>query len=570
MRRLGATLIGGFRSPLADLRRLSDRSVLRRDLSAGVVLGLESVPDGLARGVLVGAAPLSGLYGYLFGMLAAALVTATPLMVVQATGALAIVVADVDLDRYGDPARALCTLTVLTGIVLVLGGLLRVGRLLRFISTAVLTGFVTAVGVNIVLSQLGTITGADLGDGNRVEQLVRLVLDPGRIDPASIAVGLVTVVLVVVLTRTRLGSLGMVVAVVAGSGLAALLGGSGHPVALLADVVAVPRALPGPVLPALDESLRLLLPAVSLAFVGAVQGAAVSTAVARRGDGPPEPSQDIVGQGVGNLVAGVLQGMPVGGSSSASSLAATSGGRTRAVPLTAAAVMVLVILLLGGLVGLVAMPALGALLVVVGAASIRPAQIASLARVGLVQLTVMVLTFVLTMLVPLQYAVLVGVGVAIVLHVVRQSGRLVLVQAHLGPRGRVRESEPVREVPPGDVVVLQPYGSIFFASAAALESRLPAVTPDSRGSVVILRLRGVDDVGATFTDVVDRYAMALRAAGSRLVLVVNSSRLFGQLRVTGVLDVVGEENVYRGDEWVGRALRRAHRDARAWVDGRSG
>ncbi|CAA9249113.1 MAG: Sulfate permease [uncultured Actinomycetospora sp.] len=569
MRGWGSALIGGFRSPLADLRRLADRSVLRRDLSAGVVLGLESVPDGLARGVLVGAAPLSGLYGYLFGMVAAALVTATPLVVVQATGALAIIVADVDLARFGDPARSLCTLTVLTGVVLALGGLLRVGRLLRFISTAVLTGFVTAVGVNIVLSQLGTITGVDLGEGNRVEQLVRLLIDPGRIDPASIAVGLVTVGLVVVLSRSRLGSLGMVVAVVAGSGLAAVLGGLGHPVELLADVVEVPRALPGPVLPAIDESLRLLLPAVSLAFVGAVQGAAVSASVARRADGSPKPSQDIVGQGVGNIVAGVLQGMPVGGSASASSLAATSGGRTRAVPLTAGVVMVLVIVLLGGLVGLIAMPALSGLLVVVGAAAIRPAQIASLARVGLVQLTVLVMTFVLTMLVPLQYAVLVGVGVSIVLHVVRQSGRLVLVQAHLGRRGQVRESEPVTEVAPGDVVVLQPYGSIFFASAAALEARLPAVTPNSRGSVVILRLRGVDDVGATFTDVVDRYATALRAAGSRLVLVVNSSRLFGQLRVTGVLEVLGEENIYRGNEWVGRALRRVHRDARAWVTERS-
>ncbi|MDQ4117798.1 MAG: SulP family inorganic anion transporter, partial [Actinomycetota bacterium] len=74
-----------LRSPLTDLRRVSDRTVLRRDLTAGLVLGIESVPDGLARGVLIGSAPLSGLYGYLFGMVAAAVVTATPLIVVQAT-----------------------------------------------------------------------------------------------------------------------------------------------------------------------------------------------------------------------------------------------------------------------------------------------------------------------------------------------------------------------------------------------------------------------------------------------------------------------------------------------------
>ncbi|GEL21080.1 sodium-independent anion transporter [Pseudonocardia sulfidoxydans NBRC 16205] len=559
-----------FRSPLTDLRRIADRRVLRRDLAAGVVLGIESVPDGLARGLLVGAAPLSGLYGYLFGMVAAAVVTATPLVVVQATGALAIIVADVDLAAFPDPARALATLTVLTGGVLVVGGLLGVGGLLRFVSTAVMTGFVAAVGVNIVLSQLGTLTGADLGVGNRLEQLLRLLTAPGRIDLASTAVGVVTVVLVVLLTRTRLGALGMVVAVVVGSALAALFGGLGHPVQLMRDLVDVPRSLPGAVLPAFGESLALLLPAVSLAFVGAVQGAAVSASVARREDAPTNPSRDITGQGVGNLVSGLFQGMPVGGSSSASSLAAAAGGRTRLVPLSAAVVMALVIVLLGGAVGLVAMPALAGLLVVVGASTVRPAQLVSVARVGLVQLTVLTVTFVLTMIVPLQYAVLVGVGLSIVLHVVRQSGTLVLVQAHLVAGGRIRESEPVAEVPAGQVVVLQPYGSIFFASAAALEARLPTVTPESRGSVVILRLRGVEDAGATFTDVLDRYAAALRAAGSRLVIVLDSPRLLRQLRVTGVLDVLGEENVYRGNEWVGHALRRAHRDAHAWVTEQGG
>ncbi|WP_220187616.1 SulP family inorganic anion transporter, partial [Pseudonocardia pini] len=552
-----------FRSPLADLRRLADPALLRRDLGAGVVLGIESVPDGLARGVLVGSAPLSGLYGYLFGMLAAALVTATPLMIVQSTGALAIIVADVDLAGMPDPARALCTLTVLTGIVLAVGGLVRVGGLLRFVSTAVLTGFVAAVGLTIVLGQLGTLTGTDLGEGNRVVQVVRLLGSLGQVDLASTAVGLVTVALVVVLGRTRLGSLGLVVAVVAGSGLAATFGMLGRPVVLLADLVDVPRSLPGPVLPAFGEIVTLVLPALSLAFVGAVQGAAVSASVARREDGAPRPSQDIVGQGVGNLVAGFLQGMPVGGSSSASALAAASGGRTRLVPLGASLVMALVILVLGGVVGLVAMPALAGLLVVVGAGAIRPAQIAATARLGPVQATVLAVTFVLTMIVPLQYAVLVGVGLSIVLHVVRQAGGLVLVQAHLGPDGRVRESEPVAEVPPGEVVVLQPYGSIFFASAAALEARLPAVTPQSRDAVVILRLRGVEDAGGTFLDVVDRYAAALRGAGCRLVLVADSPVLLRQLRVTGVLAAVGEENVYRGDEWVGRAVRRAHRDALA-------
>jgi len=134
--------------------------------------------------------------------------------------------------------------------------------------------------------------------------------------------------------------------------------------------------------------------------------------------------------------------------------------------------------------------------------------------------------------------VLVGVGLSIVLHVVRQSSRLRMRQLQLVD-GRMRETAPPAEVPGGQVVVLQPYGSIFFATAPALEEQLPAVTGGSAGSVVILRLRGVDDAGATFVDVLTRFAAALRGTGSRLMLVSDNPRFRRQLQVTGALDVLG-------------------------------
>jgi SulP family sulfate permease len=201
---------------------------------------------------------------------------------------------------------------------------------------------------------------------------------------------------------------------------------------------------------------------------------------------------------------------------------------------------------------------------VVGAGAVRLRQVISVARTGAVQLTVMATTFVLTLIVPLQYAVLVGVELSIVLHVVRQSSRLRMRQLHLVD-GRMRETAPPAEVPDGQVVVLQPYGSIFFATAPALEEQLPAVTRDSAGSAVILRLRGADDAGATFTDVLTRFATALAGAGSRLILVSDNPRIRRQLQVSGAPDVLGAESYYQGGEWVGWALRRAYRDANDWV-----
>jgi SulP family sulfate permease len=105
------------------------RATLRKDAVAGLVLGVQSVPDGLATGLLAGVNPLSGLYGYMVGLAGGALVTSSAFMAVQGTGAMAMIVVDVPaVHQASDPARALFTLSILTGVVMLVAGLLRLAR----------------------------------------------------------------------------------------------------------------------------------------------------------------------------------------------------------------------------------------------------------------------------------------------------------------------------------------------------------------------------------------------------------------------------------------------------------
>ena len=186
------------------------------------------------------------------------------------------------------------------------------------------------------------------------------------------------------------------------------------------------------------------------------------------------------------------------------------------------------------------------------------------------QKAVLLTTFGLTMLIALQYAVLVGVGLSVILHVVRQSNQLTITRWQLDAEGNVIEGDPPLELPADDVVVLQPYGSLFFAAAPAFESGLPAVTDHSVHAVVILRLRGRSDLGTTFMDVLHRYADSLLAVDAKLVIVSANERIQEQLAVTGITALIGADNVYEGDERVGATLRRAHADAVTWVAGRQG
>ncbi|MCP4084041.1 MAG: SulP family inorganic anion transporter [Actinomycetia bacterium] len=547
---------------LSQIRALFGRDTLKNDAIAGVVLGGQSVPDGLAAGLLAGVNPVYGLYGYLFGMLGAAFVTGSEFMTVQATGAMAAVVADVDVAHGADdPERALFTLALMTGIVMLIAGVLKLGSMLRFVSNAVMVGFISGVGINIVLGQLDDFTGYEASGANRLLQALDLALNPLEIDMRTVGVGVLTIVLILWLERTRLGALSLVVAVVGGSALVPLFDWD---VAQLGDIVSIPGGLPGPRAPLFGAIPSLIIPALSLAFVGLVQGAGISANFPNPDGSYPDASRDFVGQGVGNLVSGTFQGMPVGGSMSATSIVTAAGSRTRAAQVIAAGVMAVIIIVFGSFVDETAMPALAGLLMVVGFRTVKPTEILAVWKTGQIQAATMTVTLALTIIIPLQFAVLVGVGMSTLLFVIRQSNDLVVKRILVEAEG-LQEVEPPSEVRADDVILIQPYGSLFFASAAVFESQLPAVTEDSRNSVVIIRLRGRTDLGSTLTETLGRYAESLKATNSKLMLISDSPRVRDQLEVTGVNASIGAENLYESDEWMGATMRRAHEDAWAWI-----
>ena len=539
------------------------RDTLREDAVAGLVLGVQSVPDGLATGLLAGVNPLAGLYAYMVGTFTGALVTSSSFMAIQGTGAMAMIVTDVPaVHTSADAERALFTLSVLTGAIMLTAGLLKLGWLLRFVSNAVMVGFINAVGVNIVLGQLANFTGYDAEGANRIVRALNTLINPSEIHLQTVLVGVATIALILLFERTRVGAIGLVVAVAIASAGALLLGWQ---VATLNDLGVVASSLPRPTAPLIGLVPVLVVPAASLAFVGLVQGASISANFPNADGTYGDVSRDFVGQGAANVAAGLLQGMPVGGSVSASALNKAAGARSRQSLLIAGVVMAVVIVAFGTAVGKVAMPALAGLLMLIGFRTIKPADLQSVWRTGTVQKVVLVVTFTLTMIIPLQYAVLVGVGVSVILYVVRQSNQITVQRWELDAEGHVIETAPPATLAADDVVVLQPYGSLFFAAAPVFETLLPAVSEASRNSVVIIRLRGRTDLGTTFMDVLARYARSLAAVDSKLVVVSTNERIDEQLGVSGITAVIGADNVYAGDARVGAAVRRAYDDAVAWV-----
>lgn len=536
------------------------------DARAGLVHGLVSVPDGLASGLLAGLSPVAGLYGYLFGMVAGAVSTSSVLMTVQATGAMAVIIADVPEVRGGtDPAGALAMLGLLTGLIMLTLGLLKLGSLVRFVPHTVLTGFVSAVAINIILSQLADFTGFTSDAGNRLFRAVVTVINVADWHWPTVLLGVLTVALIMLLEKTPLSSLGLFTAVVIVSALGQLpFFGE---VQQLSDIAEIPPGLPLPVLPALDMIGPLLIPAFSLALIGLIQGAAISQAVPQPDGSFSNVSGDFRGQGIANIVSSFFRGVPVAGSLSGTAVLTAAGARSRFGNLFAGAVMIVVIVLFSDLAGSISMPALAALLMLIGARMFKPRRLWVVIKTGPTQAVVVSITFVLTLLVPLQYAVLVGVGISVILFVVGRANTVRVVRWVPTDGPFPREEPPPAVLSAGDIVILQGYGSLFFASAEPFISQLPVATEHSRGAVVILRLRGADDLGSTIITALLRYRAELADAGCSLLLCGVSDDVMRQLAASGALAVFDASRVFAATAIVSESLTAALQHARELVPG---
>ena len=417
-------------------RQFINRNTIGEDLTAGLVLGIRSIPDGLANGLLALINPIYGLYGYMMGTFSGAFFTSSTFMSIQATSAMALVVASVPQIAEGrSPNTPLFALAILTGVLMLLAGLLKLGSLVRFVPNAVMTGFVNAVAVLIILGQLDDFTGYSSVGANRIARTWNLLQNLDQVHLPTLLVGILTIILILTLEKTSLKALGMVVAMIVASLVVPLFGA--EQVQLVRDVATIPSSLPRPLLPPLSVFPGLIVPALALTFVGLMQGAGITQSIPEPDGRYPDASGDFIGQGVANMVSGLFQGTAVGGSLSATALVISAGARSRFANISAGVVMALAIVLFGRFVGAIAMPVLAGLLIVVGFRTLKPKQISMVWKTGLVQQAVMALTFLAALFVPLQYAVLLGVALAVLLYVFQQSNKMTAKawQAISGGRG---------------------------------------------------------------------------------------------------------------------------------------
>jgi SulP family sulfate permease len=516
----------------------------------GLVAITLSIPFAIASGAGANA-PQVGLATVVVAGGVAALFGGSRLLVTGPTGGFIVVLASI-AQRQG--VDGLLAATMLAGLILLLAGVLRLGKTVKFIPYPVTVGFTAGIALSIFLGQLPDILGATLAHPAssalaRAGGAAQAVLE-GAWHPWSLAV----VVLTVALAQAGGRLLPRVPSLVTGLVLASAIVLAAHvPVPTLADKYALPHGLPAPRLPAWDPArLPDLLPdALTIAFLAALQSllaAVVADGMARTRH---DPDQELIGQGLANLAAPLFGGIAAAGAVARTATGIQNGARTPVAALVHAGVVLAVLLALGPAVGLVPIPVLVGILVVVCWNMAQRQHLRRLHRMPRADAGILLCTLLLTVAVGLNVAIAVGMVLAMGT-LMQQLGAAtrVVPAAHAADAEAPLTFSPA-DVPP-DVAVYSIDGPFFFGAADQFRDAIARIGRKPRA--VILRLRDVPYIDSTALNVLLAAVEDLHRRGTRVLLSGIRSQPLQLLEEAGAVHVLGQENLFRTTAEALRAL----------------
>jgi high affinity sulfate transporter 1 len=474
---------------LATLRSYK-ASFLPRDLAAGLTLGAVMVPVGLAYGALAGL-PLAGLYGSMLPLIAYALFGSSRLLIVGPDTAMAAIVAVAVAPLAGGDGGRLALLAaglgVMTGVLCLLAGLLRLGFVANFLSKPVIVGFMHGLAVVVAVAQLPKVLGVQAAGETALEQLLNALPQLGGANPATLAIGGATFAVILLCRRFLPRVPGAVVALVA-SGLAVVLFDlESHGVAVVGRI---PTGLPGFSLPllSLEDFDSLLLVALVAALLSFSDTIVTARGFAARIGERIDADQELLAIGVANLASGLSHGLPISASDSRTAVAEAAGSRTQVTSAIAALVVAAVMLWFAGLLYHLPLAALGGILMASAWTLCDVGEFVRLWRFRGISLAAALVTLVGVLALGIMEGILIGVVFSLIL-LLRALAFPPTAVLGRTPDGTWHDTahRPDAVAVPG-LLVYRFSAPLFFANCSLFRDRIEALVdaaPQSLAGVVV-------------------------------------------------------------------------------------
>jgi high affinity sulfate transporter 1 len=542
------------------------RSWLKGDLGAGLTIGALLVTQCMAYAPLAGLPPVAAFHAVIVALpLYALLGTSRHLVVGPDPGTAAVAgaglasVAAVGTAAYVESAAVLA---LLVGAVLLVAGLLKLGFVAQLLSRPALVGYLTGLGATLLVGQIPKLTGIPFESESFFGRIVDLVGNLGDVDPATAAMGLGTLVLILVVKRLAPSLPAALVGVATATVLTALASLDEHGISLVGDIDA---DLPLLSIPTVDAQVwgALVPTAIAVAVLGYADSFLTAKGVAGKRRYDLDANQELTALGGANVVAGAFQGMPVASTGSGTAAASAAGGVTQATFLVAAAFVALGIVAFPGLIEAIPTAALAAVVVSAALSLIEVAGFRSLWAESRLEFLLAVATFLAVCAFDVLAGILISIGLGIVIALFR------MARPHDAVLGDSSDLDGWVDASAYEGVTAEPGllvyrfdAPLFFANAARFAQRLEQALEENPGEErwVVLDFEGIGSVDTTATEVLHDLCADLAVLGVERVAVARANRVaLDRLRRARLLQPEGPLHVYPTINATVRAFREGDR-----------
>ncbi|MET3770050.1 high affinity sulfate transporter 1 [Marisediminicola sp. UYEF4] len=517
------------------------RAWLLPDLRAGVVLTALLIPAGIGYAEVAGLPPETGLYATILPLLAYAIFGPSRILVLGPDSALAPIIAAAILPlALGDDERAVALaglLALMVGVILLVGGLLRLGFVTDLISKPIRVGYLNAIALLVLVSQIPALLGFSIDRESPLRDVSAIIggIVEGRVDALALAFGLGSLAVIVLFGRFLSRVPGVFVAVVLATALTAILGLSER----LPVVGALPQGVPAPALGGVGwaDVADLALPALGIALIAFTDTAVLSrTFAARRGESV-SGSQEMAAIGVSNLASGLFGGFPISASSSRTPVAEKAGARSQLTGLVGAALIVAFMLTAPGLTVYLPSAVLAAVVIVAAASLVEVKGFVAIARVNRVDALLSFAALVGVLVVGVIQGIAVAIGLSF-LAFVNQARRP--YRAELGRRHGVRGYHDLSRHPDGErlpgIVIVRFDAPLFFANGGLFDDYVRETVAAAGTGVrtVILAAEPITDIDTTAIDELVELDDFLASRGITLIFAEMKGPVKDLLRAYGL------------------------------------
>jgi SulP family sulfate permease len=518
------------------------RAWLTRDVLAGVTITALLVPEGMAYAELAGMSPEAAFYAAPPALILYAIFGSSRRLVVVVSSTQAVFSAATVSALVPQGTLEYVTLTsalaIMAGVVSILAGLVRAGRLAQFFSASVLVGFVSGLALVIATRQVPKVLGIEGVDGSFLEQVWAIVTGLPETHLLTAIVGISAIVVMIALERVDERIPAPLVVLIGGIAVSVAFGLEARGVHVVGDL---PSGLAGPAIPSvpLSDLALLLSGAVGLTLLNFAEAYGPARELAREHNEQVDPNQELIGLGAANVGAGLFQGFPIGGSLSKTAAAQNAGMQTQLAAFVAAGITIVVALTLTWVFEPLPEAILGAIVIVAVASMFKLAALRRLWRVGRPDFALAMAALFGVLVLDVLAGLVVAVVISLALVIWRASAARLTPLAVVGQAMVDADESPEAQPVPG-VLVLRLEEPLFFANADTLLASVLAMAEEAAAPVraVVLDLEttfGLDVPGA---DMIRQLAAELGRHGITLSLARVHSDVRQVLVRTGAVEAV--------------------------------